>query len=297
VFSSLNLHKLFCIAAVACSGCAHIGIQNTTPRHVASNATAIYPITMHVQLHGGVVERNSIKPRVVIDGKARRMRQLENANYGYDYSMASDRNTASYYFDVNYLQHVGGKAKRKNLHTPVYQLTLSNRYAMGLDSNRGTPGMTIRVMGRGFSKKDRVRVGDVYADTRFLSTNDLSFIVPILPADRDYRISIEDEMGAVGAGKLHIDPAIITANPGMLEIPLGGRSTFTLTIPLVAPENGVHLEATTDMPDAISMDEISVFAGRSSCAVIVEALELGNGSLYVTGAGFQELVIPVRVRP
>jgi hypothetical protein len=225
------------------------------------------------------------------------MRQISAGNYGYDYSMPGDRNTTSYYFDVDYLQRMGGETRRKNIRTPVYQLNLSNRYALGMDSNRGTPGMPITIVGRGFSRKDRVCVGEACAETHFESHNSLRFIVPILPPDKDYRVTVEDDVGAVGAGKLRVDPATIAANPALVEMPVGGRITLALTVPMVAPEEGIALEVATDIPNAISMDEINVFPGRSSCAVTVEALEAGKGHLFLSGIGFQELIIPVHIRP
>ncbi|MDR3117323.1 MAG: IPT/TIG domain-containing protein [Puniceicoccales bacterium] len=293
----MGTRSIFSILLLGLAGCAHLDVRDVTPSTMEANAMAIYPLTLRMHIRGSEVERETVQAKAVVDGKARPMRPLSPTDYAYDYHMPAGRNAISYYFDVDYLQRVEGVSRRKTVRTPLRRVELHNRYVLGLDSSRGAPGTCVTVMGRGFSAGDAVCVGNVCAETIFVSPTSLQFVVPVLPADRSYPLTVGDETGSIPAGSFHVDAASLAVVPRILEMSVGERAMLTFATAIPTDEAGLTVEVTTDMPDAISVEDIAIPAGRSSCTATVEALEAGQGRLIFSADGFQRVVVPVLVRP
>jgi hypothetical protein len=288
---------LCCLSLVLLPACAHLEVRNTTARTMPANASEAYPLTMHVNVRSGEVERETICAKVVVDGKVRRMRKDGAQDFRYEYVMPLGQGSASYYFDVDYIQRNDRGARHQNIRTRLYELELCNRYVLGVDSTRGTPGTRITVIGRGFTKNDVVHVGELAAETSFESPTSLHFFVPILPADAAYELSVVDETGAIPAGKLRVDGGTMTTTPRIVALKVGERMKLGLALSLPAPDFGLDVDITTDVPDAISADEVRIQGGRSGAAVQLEGLEPAQGTLYISIDGFQTLAVPLAVTP
>jgi hypothetical protein len=280
-------------------GCGYVDnvkVTNTTPRVLAVNASETYPITMQFQVRNGEVEKNSIRAQVVVDGQARKMGRDGSSGFLYEYSAAKGRNSITYYFDVNYTQRGSDGTVKKNVKTRVYELDLSNRYVLGLDTVRGIPSTCVTVMGRGFSGEDQVFFGDVPAETRFESPTTLKFFVPVLMAGKSYPVSIEDRLGPIPAGEFRVDPALLSASPRAVELRIGRKVNVALTIAMPAPNDGLDVNITTDVPDAIEVGEGRIPEGRNGTSFEVKGIAPAVGSLYVAIDGHQTLTMPIIVR-
>ncbi|MDR3316750.1 MAG: hypothetical protein LBS68_01570 [Puniceicoccales bacterium] len=282
---------------VLLAACGHLEVRNTTPSTMATNAAEVYPISMRLDGHSGEVIRESVKARVVVDGKVRPMRRTGGNEFLYEHALPRERSSTSYYFDVDYLQKSDVGNRKKNIKTDIYGLRLCNRYVLGLDSTRGIPGTQITVIGRGFAKDDEVLVGSLTAETRFESPTALCFFVPILPANTVYELSVVDDTGRIPAGKFRIDAGSLSAAPMNLDFRSGEKAKLVLSLPIPAPEGGVPVDITTNIPDAISVDEVQIPAGKNSVTLHLEGLEPAEGSLFIAVDGFRTLRLPLHVNP
>ncbi|MDR1436124.1 MAG: IPT/TIG domain-containing protein [Puniceicoccales bacterium] len=302
MFMKKFLSALAFLAAL--SGCAHTGgvvshvdVVNTTPKTMAANASGTYPLTMRLKIKDGEVDKNSIDARIVIDGREMKMTRNGSSNeFIYDYVVTKDRNTATYYFDVNYKHRGSEGVREKNAKTDLYELAFSNRYVLGLDSVRGIPGTRIAILGRGFTKNDSVYVGGIQTETQFESPTTIRFFVPILPAGRTYPVSIEDDLGSVSAGEFRVDSGTLSVNPRAFDLRVGKSTTITLTTSMPATSGGLCVDITTNIPEAISVSEATIQEGRNSVNVTVTGVEPASGSLFVEIEGYKTVTIPAVIK-
>ena len=62
------------------------------------------------------------------------------------------------------------------------------------------------MQGRGLTKYDVIKVGEEDATTRYLSENELRFVVPALPSGLDYPVKLSGGAhGALDIGNFRID--------------------------------------------------------------------------------------------
>ncbi|MDR2664314.1 MAG: hypothetical protein LBB14_02185 [Puniceicoccales bacterium] len=291
-FFPLALLGLFC----GCSSVSNVEVSNTTPRILAVNASETYPITMQLRVRNGEIEKDSVRARVVVDGQERKMRRDGSADFIYEYTVPSGRSGVAYYFDVDYVQRGGDGTQKKNIRTSVYELDLSNRYVLGLDSVRGIPSTCVTVIGRGFSGEDRVFLGDVPAETHFESPTAIKFYVPVLGAGKSYPVTIEDALGPIAAGEFRVDPALLGANPRAVELRTGRKVTVNLTTAMPAANGGLDVNVTTDIPGAIEVEEKRMAEGHNCVSFEVKGIAPATGSLYVSVEGHQTLTMPIVVR-
>jgi hypothetical protein len=278
-------------------GCGHLTVENQTPPIIPANASGTYPLKMHLRTRGGEVDRETVRARVVVDGKSHGMVPAPDgeSNYVYEYRIPGDRHALSYYFDVDYSLRRDGTVSHKNHKSPVQDLVLSNRYVLGLDSNRGAPGTRITVMGLGFGKDDEVVLGNMPAETFYLSPTTLQFVVPTLPANRNYAVGVLDDRGSIGGGKFYVDKAPLLVTPCSLDLTVGESMNITVTIQSPAGEEGVDVSVTTDIPDAIAMDDVHIFTNRTSGIATIDGISPGQGFLFLTAPGFREARVPLSV--
>jgi hypothetical protein len=63
-----------------------------------------------------------------------------------------------------------------------------------------------------------------------------------------------------------------------------------------APSGGLYLNVTTDIPNSVIMPEVIIPEAARTVSISIQGGEPGTGSLYVQGAGMNELVIPITVQ-
>ena len=123
----------------------------------------------------------------------------------------------------------------------------------------------------------------------------LSFFVPAVEPNRNYNVAISGGGSTLSAGPFHADPTGATVTPTSLTLRIGERQTVTFTIPTPAPQGGLLLDVTTDVPESVIMPEVVVAEGATSVVVTVQGGKPGAGALYLKGFGPGEITIPVSV--
>ena len=283
-------------ASLLLVGC-DLRITNLTPETVPENPSGYYDIQVLIEPTGSKVLADTIEPFIVIDGQTFPMRpSAAGPNiFEYEYRLPPNRREARYYFQVDYQMEKNQVATKHQEITDVQEFRLTDRYALSLDVDRAPAGSRVGVVGRGFSRDDRIIVGEEEAETVFHSSNSLEFFVPALPHSRDYRVQLVDAEGSMNVGTLRIDPGTIRVSPERVSFTTGDRTTLVFTIPTEAPPGGLYIEVLTDIPESIVMPEVVIPGGSRSVNVSIEAARPGSGSLFVQKAGYDEVRIPVTV--
>ncbi|HQU09080.1 MAG: hypothetical protein B7X06_01955 [Verrucomicrobia bacterium 21-51-4] len=295
--------KLFilCLASVALlglTGC-DMTLSNLTPGRVPENPSGIYTMSVKTHIQDGEVVAQSIQPQVVIDGVAHPMKP-SNAGYGiydFDYAMPKGQSEARYYYVLDYDISRKAGVKHEQMTSKLYDLRLMNRYVVTIDSSRGPVGAKIGVVGRGFSKYDQVVFDGQEIPTTFYSVNSLSFIVPPLPAGRNYSVSVRTGEGTLPAGTFMIDSASLKVLPEGFAMISGERAVMMVSIDHAAPSGGLPINIMTNVPHSVIMPEVMIPSGSRSVSVPLEAGTAGTGTIFVSAPGFREIQVPIQVSP
>lgn len=285
-------------ALLVLTGC-NLTITNLTPDVFHENPSQLYTITARVKPTARSLDRSSLQVSVIIDGQDQAMRKNADTEdvYEFDYPLPAGRNQASYYFLVRYRFNSDTPAKSYQVYSEVHGFTVEHRYALRLDANRGPVGARVNVVGGGFTPRDVVYLDTTPARTVCESPSSLSFFVPPVEPDRNYNIAIGGGGTTLSVGTFRADATGASVSPASLTLRTGENQTLTFTIPSVAPQGGLLLDVTTDIPESVIMPEVVVPEGATSVSVPVQGGKPGAGALYLKGFGRGELVIPVAVIP
>ena len=278
------------------AGCTST-IVNMTADTLAENPSSIYTITARVKPNETELVKNSLKVQIVIAGQIHAMTPsvLGDGIFEFDYHMPAGRTEATYYLLVNYA------ATRSNMVYPVEEYTelrtvkLANRYVYTLESIRGPIGARIAIVGRGFTPQDVIYVGSTPARTVFESVNAISFSVPAMPAGQNYEISVNNGTTSQKVGTFRIDGLSLNVSPTEITLRTGGRATISFTLGTPAPEGGLLIDVSTDVPKSIIMPEVIIPAGSTTATITVQGGQPGLGNLFVNCTGSGETVVPVTV--
>ena len=273
-------------------------------------------MTLQVNPENKNWDRSTIRAMVTIDGASFAMNRqpVKGYHYTFDYALPPDRFSAKYYFSTYYRMNEGydlegysrafavKKNKEKNLepemveHSPVYDLKISNRYIITLESKRGPVGSQIPVIGRGFNRSDQIVFDGEPIPTDYYSPNALSFTVPPKDANRRYSLYLESEYGNLEMDSFWIDPSIVQVLPDTLEYQTGEKGVLVFSIPFKAPASGLPIIVTTDVPTSIIMPEVVIPEGQRSVSVPIVADQEGVGFLFINALGFFEKKISLTVK-
>jgi hypothetical protein len=294
IFLILSLLGLFLL-----SGCT-IAILNETPETLPTNPSGIYTLTARTALTDSLVKRDSLKTFIVIDGSKEALtpRPEGGGFYEYDYAIPEGRNEARYYFLMEYQLH---KDKEPNLihkrQSELSTLKLIDRYTISLDVNRAPIGTELALFGRGFSRADTVFVGQSAAETRYLTSNTLQFLVPPVEAGKRYKVEVRSGANREAAGLLKVDPSLpLRVVPSELDMQTGQNQALLFQLENPAPNGGQHIEVTTDIPNSVIMPEVVIAAGQRTVSITLQAGVSGIGKLYIQAPGMREIVIPISVQ-
>lgn len=288
------------LVALVFTGCS--SLTNLTPDRVPENSSGVYTLTMSAYINDGSVVKDSIKPYIVIDGETIPMTAVKDMKadriYEYDYTLPKGRKNAKYYFLLKYQVEntVSDTNKNREIKSPtVYTLEPASRYIVNMQNERGPVGTSITVLGRGFDKEDKIRIGGVVADTECLSRSTINFIVPPLESGKTYDVELIGEKGEIWIGTFRVDTAKMAVSPESIKIASGEIVTMIYNIGFTAPKGGYPIDVKTNIPSSIIMEEVVVPEGQNSVSVMLKGAAEGKGSLYINGLGFNEKVIPVEV--
>ncbi len=282
--------------ALFLAGC-DLKLVDLTPSTHKANPSRTYSITAQVSVKNNAVVEGSVRPEIIIDGKAHQMTRVPGSDslYEYDYTMPPGRDKAAYYLLVRYQRKTATTIVSKEIPTEVKTINVENRYSVELEVNRAPVGTRIAILGRGFTRDDKVIVGGTPAVTQAESSTSLAFYVPSLPEGRNYNVTVLGLNGELSAGSLRIDASNIRVSPGSLSLRKGQRGILAFSIPTEAPPGGLAVTVTTDVPDSVIMPEVIIPAGQRSTSIRVEGGEPGSGNLYVELGGYSDVVIPITV--
>lgn len=278
------------------AGC-DLKLVDLTPSTLKANPSRTYAVTAQVSVKNNAVVEGSVKPEIIIDGKAHAMTRVPGSDslFEYDYTMPPGRDKAAYYLLVRYQRKTATTVVSKEIPTEVKTINVENRYSVELEVNRAPVGTRIAILGRGFTSDDKVLVGGTPAVTQAESSTSLAFYVPSLPEGRNYNVSVLGLNGELSAGSLRIDASSIRVTPNSLSLRKGQRGILAFSIPNEAPPGGLAVTVTTDVPDSVIMPVVIIPAGQRSTSIRVEGGVPGSGNLYVELGGYSDVVIPITV--
>ena len=198
-------------------------------------------------------------------------------------------NRARYYFETF------NKAGEISSKSEVFDLRLTNRYVVELESSRAKPGSSISVLGKGFRDSDSIQFGGSNLETRFISENQLEFNVPAMEGGLDYQIALKTASGIIPISRFRIDYSELRSVPSRLVLLEGQTFTLVFTIDQIAPPEGVPLSMTLSDPTLLEFEPTSIDPEERSVNVQVTGGAPGEGTLIVKAAAHNQLEIPVRV--
>ena len=195
------------------------------------NPSNIYTLSLQIpEVEEGIAE-GTLKPKVVIDGRARPMRRSSQGQqiWEYEFTMPPDRTNAVYYYQIDYQKYVLGVNSPRSITIPsdgLLKFSLINRYVVSLAANRGIVGSRIGLNGSGFQPSDQIFVGNVLATSIYYSPNALGFDVPHLAASQNYEVVLRGVRGDISVGSFRVDPAEMQVLPVSVSVLSGERSTL-----------------------------------------------------------------------
>ncbi|GAB1489111.1 hypothetical protein MASR2M8_15630 [Opitutaceae bacterium] len=290
------------LAAAVClgflTGCDEVRITNLTPTSLPENPSQIYTISARITTHTPGYIQGSLQPRIVVDGQNFAMQRspLGADIYEFDYQVQPGRGELAYYILAPYKVEYNGAVTQREVYTGVSRVSIVGRYVLSLEVNRGPVGARVSVLGRGFSPQDVVYFDNIPARTVFESANSMSFFVPAVDANRNYRVQLSSAAGTSVVGTFRVDASSLSVFPTSLLLRTGESQALTFTLPSPAPTGGLLLDVTTDIPDSVIMPEVIVPAGSTSVTINVQGGRPGNGNLYLKGFGVGELTVGVTVQ-
>ncbi len=277
-------------------GCNH-PVTNITLPQAAENQSHIYTLFVSARVNEHALVEGSIHAFITIDGVEHEMGLAPYGDrlYQYEYQMPGDRSQAKYFFSIRYQEKVETLIKdREQRSSETYTLNVVNRYVLAMEATRGPVGSVIPVVGRGFSRLDRIVIGGIEAPTSVASSNALTFTVPPLPAG-DYPVEWHSGTDVFQIGAFHLDGADLKVTPNSLELASGGSTQMTFDMGLPAPEGGLPVAVLTDIPASVVMPDVVIPAGQSSITINISGAAMGSGSLHISAPGFSQLEVPVKI--
>ena len=283
-------------ASLLFSGCQNT-FTNLTPARIPTNPSGIYTISCTVNPSSANVVKGTLKASITIDGKTHPMRKSSSNSrvFTYDYVVPNDRTEAKYFFTSKYYADIKGAEREREMTSKLYRMSLTNKYVISMQSERGPVGTEIPIVGRGFREHDRVIVGDFEAETRFMSDVALSFFVPPLPAYETYPVTLKTNSGELDVGQFRIDPSVFTVTPSSISVNAGQETIILFAIQEPAPSGGLLIDVTTDIASSVIMPEVVIPSGARTVRIPIEGGQAGNGSLFINAPGFTEITIPIQV--
>lgn len=281
------------------SSCKRPSFINLTATNISQNPSGIYTLQTEIDIQDRKVAKESITVMAVVGGDSIPMvRDSVNPSlWSCDYKLPSGFDEATYYFQADYLAtQDNGNQSERSVKSDLQVFRLENRYVGNLASYRGPVGVEIAVQGRGLTKYDSIILGGEDTSTRYLSENELRFVVPPLPAGIDYPVQlIGGPHGALDVGNFRIDESILGVVPNSLEIQSGDSATILFKIDYEAPAGGVSIDVKTNVPSSVIMPEAVIAEGDKTVNIPIRGGETGEGKLVISAPGYDSVEVPIRI--
>lgn len=289
---------LFAVLSLLLLAGCEVTVTNLTPSSLAENPSQIYTFSLRVKRDSSGVIPQSITPYVIINQQSHKMKMspLSDELYDFDYQAPAGAEDIPYYFLVQYKLDSDQVPADREVYTEVQHAKIARRYVLSLEVNRGPVGARVSVLGRGFTPQDVISLDDTPTRTVFDSNNSLSFFVPAVTPNRNYRVTLTSTAGNSPVGTFRVDPASVQVSPSALNLRSGERTSLTFTLPYPAAQGGVLLDITTDVPESVIMPEVIVPAGQTMVNIPVQGGKKGSGTLFLKGFGQGEITVPITVQ-
>lgn len=284
------------LAVLLLTGC-EVTMNNLTPSRVPQNPSNLYTLSFSPEVRNAAIDTETMTGQVVIDGKTFPMQRVDLGEpvFSFDYFMPEDRNQANYFFILNYNIDRRGGPRAHSRQSEIFNIALSNRYVLNLETNRGPVGSIVPILGRGFTRADQVIIGGIEAETQYMSPNEIRFVVPALAAGQSYVVELRTAHGTLDVADYRVDAAIMNAMPRRLQLSSGGETTLVFSIDTPAPAGGIDIDILTNAPRSVIMPEVRIPAGSRSVSVTIQGGVRGSGTLFARASGFNEIQIPITV--
>jgi len=294
VFSCLSVNLWFF------TSCQQPNFINLTSKNVSQNPSGIYTLQTEISVQDRGVKIDTLKVFVVVGGEKIPMTQddLNPELWSCDYKLPTGFDEATYYFEANYASSLdNGNVANRMVTSDLQVFRLENRYVGNLGSYRGPVGAEIAVQGRGLTKYDIITVSDQNASTKYLSENELRFVVPALPSGLDYPVKLSGGAhGALNIGNFRIDESRLEVSPNSLEIQSGDTATLLFKIDYAAPPGGLAIDVKTNIPNSVIMPEAFINEGDMTVSIPIRGgVALGEGKLVITAPGFEGAEVSIKV--
>jgi len=286
------------LGLVLLTGC-DMTLTRITPDSLPENPSQLYTITLRATPKAASIIKDSITSFLVIDGQSHKMNKSPMGEdlYEFDYQLPNGRDEMAYYFLVQYQYETSVRPRSQEMYTEIYHTKIARRYVLSLEVNRGPVGARVNVLGRGFAAQDTVYLDNQPTRTVYESPNSISFFIPAVPANHNYKVMLGGLSGNSFVGTLRVDPSNVQVFPTSLTLHSGEVQNLTFSLPYAATAGGLLLDVTTDVPESVIMPEVVVPAGQSSVSVPVQGGKKGSGNLSLKGYGPSgEILVPITVQ-
>jgi hypothetical protein len=181
---------------LALTGCQSPVITNFTQPAVPANPSQIYTISARITPKAIGLVKDSIIPRIIIDGKSYTMTAspLGQGIYDFEYQVPAGRDELRYYFIVEYQVSRDGITSTREDYTALQTLGIIGHHALSLSANRGPVGARIGIYGRGFGAADAVTFDGSPAQSQLDSPTSISFYVPAVPVNQNYTVAVGESV-------------------------------------------------------------------------------------------------------
>lgn len=289
----------FLILSFCLTGCG-VKMINTTPAIAPASPTGSYTLSAQAQVNKKTVVLSSLAAFVVIDGEQRAMTATTTAPnlFEYDYQAPTEKELTRFYYVLKFVtQKEDEAAVSTQIISDLYQVQLPSQITLKIDTIRAAVGTRVSINGQGFTDQDIVFVDQTPAETVFTSPTKLQFVVPELKPDFGYSIEVRSTTRAQTAGYLRIDPANpLSVLPNQLNLKPGQRQALAFALDYPAPDGGLYINVTTDIPGSIIMSEVLIPEGARTVSTTIEGDQVGQGHLFINASNLPELVIPLAIR-
>ena len=279
------------------AGCSKT-LTNVTPDDAQRNPSNLYRFTTQCNIRMNKIVPETLKLSLVIDGKKFPLEQYElpRSFYYYDYFLDSTRTDAKYFFEACYTTNNRGKRVERCDKTPLAKFKIKEHFCSCLGGERAPISAEVKVLGQGFTAGDLIQVGEYNAVTHFISENVLSFQVPNVETGKFYPVYFISNGEKNFIGNLLIDQGLLSVDTDSIELSTGDKEEITIHSSLNAGPGGLYVNVTTDIPNSVIMPEVVIPEGENSVSVEIEGGDAGEGHLYISAKGFNEVELPIVVQ-
>jgi hypothetical protein len=159
----------------------------------------------------------------------------------------------------------------------------------GIDPTHGVIGTDVGLSGTNFDPSQVVTVDQSPVPSSFVNQGEIHFNIP--------QVSIGPHVVSVAGSNslsLTVDPGTLTASPTPFRSAVGQTSPLTITVPVVAPPNGVTLSVSASPSNLVQIGPIPPVAANSTSTMVnITGRASGSGTLQISGTGFTSLALPL----